>query len=178
LRRPTYSPPWSRKNSTSEVILMVDGRQVLKGIASSVAVAAATVTGGPAAGASLAAFLATPQGQQLLDLQVSTAAQAQGVALEDLARGGLITRPTLGLTGEAGPEMVIPMMGMPGMMKPKRKASTYNRKYAAAYRRIRKKKTLKSGKMAKGFGGKTGHKKIVKMAHAEVKKSMNGRKKR
>lgn len=154
---------------------MVDGRQVLKGIASSVAVAAATVTGGPAAGASLAAFLATPQGQQLLDLQVATAAQAQGVALEDLARGGLITRPTLGLTGEAGPEMVIPMM--PGM-KPKRKPSTYNRKYAAAYRRIKRKKTLKSGKMAKGFGGKTGHKKIVKMAHAEVKKSMNRRKKR
>lgn len=154
---------------------MVDGRQVLKGIASSVAVAAATVTGGPAAGASLAAFLATPQGQQLLDLQVSTAAQAQGVALEDLARGGLITRPTLGLTGEAGPEMVIPMMSMP---KPKRKPSTYNKKYAAAYKRIKKKKTLKSGKMAKGFGGKTGHKKIVKMAHAEVKKSMNRRKRR
>jgi len=152
---------------------MIDGRQVLKGIASSVAVAAATVTGGPAAGASLAAFLATPQGQQLLDLQVATAAQAQGVALEDLARGGLITRPTLGLTGEAGPEMVIPMMGM---MKPKRKPSTYNRKYAAAYRRIKRKKTLKSGKMAKGFGGKTGHKKIVKMAHAEVKKSMRRKK--
>ena len=155
---------------------MVDGRQVLKGIASSVAVAAATVTGGPAAGASLAAFLATPQGQQLLDLQVSTAAQAQGVALEDLARGGLITRPTLGLTGEAGPEMVIPMM--PSMTKPKRKPSTYNRRYAAAYKRIKRKKTLKSGKMAKGFGGKTGHKKIVKMAHAEVKKSMNRRKRR
>lgn len=154
---------------------MVDGRQVLKGIATSVAVAAATVTGGPAAGASLAAFLASPPGQQLLDLQVSTAAQAQGVALEDLAQGGLITRPTLGLTGEAGPEMVIPMMAM---AKPKRKPSTYNRRYAAAYRRIKRKKTLKSGKMAKGFGGKSGHKKIVKMAHAEVKKSMNRRKKR
>lgn len=154
---------------------MVDGRQVLKGIASSVAVAAATVTGGPAAGASLAAFLATPQGQQLLDLQVSTAAQAQGVALGDFAHGGMVMGPTLGLTGEAGPEMVIPMMSM---AKPKRKPSTYNRKYAAAYRRIKRKKTLKSGKMAKGFGGKTGHKKIVKMAHAEVKKSMNRRKKR
>jgi hypothetical protein len=154
---------------------MVDGRQVLKGIASSVAVAAATVTGGPAAGASLAAFLATPQGQQLLDLQVSTAAQAQGVALGDFAQGGMVMGPTLGLTGEAGPEMVIPMMAM---AKPKRKPSTYNRKYAAAYRRIKKKKTLKSGKMAKGFGGKTGHKKIVKMAHAEVKKSMNRRKKK
>jgi len=154
---------------------MIDGRQVLKGIASSVAVAAATVTGGPAAGASLAAFLASPPGQQLLDLQVASAAQAQGVALGDLAMGGMITRPTLGLTGEAGPEMVIPMMSM---AKPKRKPSTYNRKYAAAYKRIKKKKTLKSGSMAKGFSGTTGHKKIVKMAHAEVKKSTKRRKKR
>ena len=153
---------------------MVDGRTVLKGIASSVAVAAATVTGGPAAGASLAAYLASPIGQRLLDAQIESSAQAYNVQLEDLARGGLITQPTLGLTGERGPEMVIPMM--PSMAKPKRKPSTYNRKYAAAYRRIKKKKTLKSGKMAKGFGGKTGHKKIVKMAHAEVKKSMRRKK--
>lgn len=151
-------------------------RGVLKSITASVAVAAATATGGPAAGASLAAFLASPPGQRLLDLNIDVAASNQGVVLEDLARGGLVTQPTLGFTGEAGPEMVIPVM--PGMMKPKRKPSTYNRKYAAAYRRIKKKKTLKSGKMAKGFGGKTGHKKIVKMAHAEVKKSMNRRKKK
>lgn len=153
---------------------MVDGRTVLKGIASSVAVAAATVTGGPAAGASLAAYLASPIGQRLLDAQIESSAQAYNVQLEDLARGGLITQPTLGLTGERGPEMVIPMMS--SITKPKRKPSTYNRKYAAAYRRIKRKKTLKSGKMAKGFGGKTGHKKIVKMAHAEVKKSMRRRK--
>jgi ribosomal protein S19E (S16A) len=54
--------------------------------------------------------------------------------------------------------------------KPKRKPSAYNRRYAAAYRRIKRSKTLKSGKMAKGYGGKTGHKKIVKMAHAEARK--------
>lgn len=62
-----------------------------------------------------------------------------------------------------------------GNEKPKRKASAYNRRYAAAYRRIKKSKTLKSGKMAKGFGGKTGHKKIVKMAHAEARKKSGGR---
>jgi hypothetical protein len=123
----------------------------------------------------MATFLATPAGQKLLELNIDVAASNQGVVLEDLARGGMVMSPTLGLTGEAGPEMVIPMSSM---MKTKRKPSTYNRKYAAAYRRIKKKKTLKSGKMAKGFGGKTGHKKIVKMAHAEVKKSMNRRKKR
>lgn len=54
--------------------------------------------------------------------------------------------------------------------KPKRKPSAYNRRYAAAYRRIKKSKTLKSGKMAKGFGGKRGHNRIVKMAHAQAKK--------
>jgi ribosomal protein S19E (S16A) len=54
--------------------------------------------------------------------------------------------------------------------KPKRKPSAYNRRYAAAYRRIKRSKTLKSGKMAKGYGGKTGHKKIVKMAHAAARK--------
>ena len=50
--------------------------------------------------------------------------------------------------------------------KPKRKVSAYNRRYSAAYKRIRRKNTLKSGKMRKGFT----HKKIVKLAHAEAKK--------
>ena len=53
---------------------------------------------------------------------------------------------------------------------PKRKPSPYNRRYAAAYRRIKRQKTLKSGKMAKGFSGKRGHLKIVKMAHAQAKR--------
>lgn len=54
--------------------------------------------------------------------------------------------------------------------KPKRKPSAYNRRYAAAYRRIKKKHMLKNGNMAKGWGGKRGHARIVKMAHAEAKK--------
>ena len=54
--------------------------------------------------------------------------------------------------------------------KPKRKPSAYNRRYAAAYRRIKRSKTLKNGRMAKGFGGKTGHKKIMAMAHKEARK--------
>jgi len=54
--------------------------------------------------------------------------------------------------------------------KPKRKASAYNRRYAAAYRRIKKKHMLKNGNMAKGWSGKRGHARIVKMAHAEAKK--------
>lgn len=54
--------------------------------------------------------------------------------------------------------------------KPKKKPSAYNRRYAAAYRRIKRKHTLKNGNMAKGWAGKRGHQRIVKMAHAEAKK--------
>ena len=50
--------------------------------------------------------------------------------------------------------------------KPKRKVSAYNRRYSAAYKRIRRKNTLKSGKLRKGYN----HKRIVKLAHAEAKK--------
>lgn len=58
----------------------------------------------------------------------------------------------------------------------KRKPSAYNRRYAAAYRRIKKKNTLKSGKMKKGYAkrdgslSKAGHAKIRTAAHKEAKK--------
>lgn len=60
--------------------------------------------------------------------------------------------------------------------KPKRRTSAYNRRYAAAYRRIKKKNTLKSGKMKKGYAkrdgslSKAGHAKIRTAAHKEAKK--------
>ena len=100
---------------------MVSTRTILKTLSANVAVAAATLTGGPVAGASMAAFLATPKGQQLLDFQVDNAAEAQGVQLDDRARGGLVNQPTLGLTGEMGPEFVLPLMPT----KPRRKSSAY-----------------------------------------------------
>ena len=55
-----------------------------------------------------------------------------------------------------------------GEEKPKkRKVSAYSRRYGAAYKRLRRKHTLKSGKMRKGIN----HKKLVKMAHKEAKRS-------
>lgn len=54
--------------------------------------------------------------------------------------------------------------------KPKRKVSAYSRAYGRAYRSLRKKHTLKSGKLRKGYT----HKRLVKLAHAEAKR---GRKK-
>jgi hypothetical protein len=59
---------------------------------------------------------------------------------------------------------------------PGRKPSAYNRRYSAAYRRIKKKNTLKSGKMKKGYAkpdgslSKAGHAKIRDAAHKEAKR--------
>ena len=144
---------------------MPSATQVLKSIAASVAVAAATATGGPAAGASLAAFLASPAGQRTMELGIQQSAAANGVVLEDLARGGLVTMPTLGLTGEAGPEMVIPLM------KPKRRRSRaarsadkeLSRAFKEANRRYRKKDgSLRAGRSQSD---------IAKLAHKLRKKS-------
>ena len=60
--------------------------------------------------------------------------------------------------------------------KPKRKPSAYNRRFGAAYKRIKKKNTLKSGKMKKGYAkrdgslSKAGHAKIRTAAHKEAKR--------
>ena len=55
----------------------------------------------------------------------------------------------------------------PAAEKPKkRKVSAYSRRYGAAYKRLRKRHTLKNGKYRKGYN----HKRIVKMAHKEAKR--------
>lgn len=140
---------------------MVSTRTILKTLSANVAVAAATLTGGPVAGASMAAFLATPKGQQLLDFQVDNAAEAQGVELDDRARGGLVMQPTLGLTGEMGPEFVLPLMPT----KTKRKPSAYQKRYKKNFRKIAPDYKLKSGRWKKN-----GFKRAVRAAHKMSKK--------
>jgi len=127
---------------------MVDFRTVLKGIASTTAVTAATLTGGPAAGASMAAYLASPPGQRLLDAAIDQSARQNNVRLEDLASGGLITSPTLGLTGEAGPELVIPLV-MP-KRKRSRSALASDKKLSKAFKEANRRMRTKSGKLRKG----------------------------
>lgn len=50
--------------------------------------------------------------------------------------------------------------------KKKRKVSAYSRRYGAAYKRLRKRHTLKNGKYRKGYN----HKRLVKLAHKEAKR--------
>jgi len=54
----------------------------------------------------------------------------------------------------------------PPAAQKKRKVSAYSRRYGAAYKRLRKRHTLKSGKYRKGYN----HKRIVKLAHKEAKR--------
>jgi hypothetical protein len=78
--------------------------------------------------------------------------------------------PTMSPTTVANPFDMLPTTpAMPTVSstKPKRKASAYSKAYGRAYRSLRRKNTLKSGKLRKGVT----HKKLVKMAHAEAKKS-------
>lgn len=73
------------------------------------------------------------------------------------------------ITPELAPILALLVQEEDVQDKPKRKASAYNRRYGAAYKRIKKSKTLKNGKMAKGFGGKKGHARIREMAHKEAR---------
>jgi len=146
---------------------VVSIRGVLKAIATTTAVTAATLTGTPAAGASLAAYLASPPGQRLLDAAIDESARQNNVRLEDLAQGGLVMSPTLGLTGEAGPELVIPMSSM---MKPKKKRSrsarAADKKLSKAFKMANSKYRLKNGQLRKGRTQSD----IAKLAHKLRKK--------
>ena len=56
----------------------------------------------------------------------------------------------------------------------KRKVSAYSRAYGRAYKALRRKHTLKSGKLRKGIT----HKRLVSMAHDKVKRDRNDKKRR
>ena len=131
---------------------MVQATSIIKALATTAAVTAATLTGGPAAGASVAAFLASPPGQKVLDASLEQTAKNQGVVLEDLARGGLVSRPTLGLTGEAGPEFVFPIGPMPILAKRKRSAAAKrsDKKLSKAFKMANARYRLKNGQLRKG----------------------------
>lgn len=113
----------------------------------------------------MAAFLASPAGQRTMELGIQQSAAANGVVLQDLATGGLVTMPTLGLTGEAGPEMVIPMMA-PKPKKRSRSARASDKKLSKAFKEANKRMRTKSGKLRKGRSQAD----IAKLAHRLRKK--------
>jgi hypothetical protein len=130
---------------------MVDAKSLLMGFSAVVATAAAGAVGGPIAAAEVAAFLASPPGRKLNEALIDQTAEKRGVVLEDLARGGLVTQPTFGLTGEAGPEFVIPLSQIP---KPKRKRSrsarAADKKLSKAFKEANARYRKKDGSLRSG----------------------------
>jgi hypothetical protein len=55
--------------------------------------------------------------------------------------------------------------------KKKRKVSAYAKAYGRAYKSLRRKHTLKSGALRKGYT----HKRLVKLAHAEARRTSRKR---
>lgn len=79
------------------------------------------------------------------------------------------TSPTAPMTLPPVPMQNIPTMSASEaqeVVRKKRKVSAYSRRYGREYKRLRRKFTLKSGKLKKGYN----HKRLVRMAHAAAKK--------
>jgi len=135
---------------------MVTLEKGLLSLFSMVSVAAATAGGGPAAGASVAAFLATPAGRLFLQ---ETVRLAIGPNAQPMALGGMVTEPTFALIGEAGPEMVTPIK--------KRKVSAYQKEFGRQMKRLKKQHTLKNGQLRKAWNSK----RLMNAAHTAAKRA-------
>ena len=146
---------------------MVDAKSLLMSFSAVVATAAAGAVGGPLAAAEVAAFLASPPGRKLNGALVDQTAEKRGVVLEDFAKGGFVMQPTLGLTGEAGPEFVFPLSQIP---KPKRKRSrsarAADKKLSKAFKEANARYRRKDGSLRKGRTQAD----IAKLAHKLRKK--------
>ncbi len=134
------------------------------------ATAAATALGGPAAGAAAAASataqVASPLGIAAVEL-AAEAGTEYAVGAEKMAVGGIVTEPTFAMIGEAGPEMVVPLLPM---TKPKRKRSrsarAADKKLSRAFKEANARYRLKSGALRKGRTQAD----IAKLAHKLRKK--------
>jgi len=138
---------------------MVTLERGLLSLFETVSVAAATAGGGPAFGLTVAAFLKTPAGRLFLQEIVTFTMAEQATAM---ASGGLVNQPTLALIGEAGPEMVVPLVP-----KKKRKVSQYQKEFGRQYKRLKNQHTLKNGTMRKSWTPK----RLMNAAHTAAKKA-------
>ena len=103
-----------------------------RALAASAYVAGATAAdlalGGPpgaaAAASAATTSLASPLGVTAVELAAEAGAE-YAVGSEKMATGGIVTEPTFAMIGEAGPEMVVPLLPI---TKPKRARSKAERK--------------------------------------------------
>ena len=127
-------------------------------------IAGATAGGGPAGGATAASFVNSAAGEAAVAKAVSVTLGENNVDSGNFAMGGLVMSPTLAMIGEAGPEMVVPLV----KPKPKRSRSARaaDKKLSRAFKEANARYRLKSGALRKGRTQTD----IAKLAHKLRKK--------
>lgn len=127
---------------------MVSLQSVTTALYKAAFIAGATAGGGPAAGATATSFVNSPAGEGAIAKAVTITLGENNVDSGNFAMGGLVMSPTLAMIGEAGPEMVVPLV------KPKRKRSrsarAADKKLSRAFKMANDRYRLKNGQLRKG----------------------------
>ena len=127
---------------------MVSLQSVTTALYKAAFIAGATAGGGPAAGATATSFVNSPAGEAAIGKAVTITLGESNVDSGNFAMGGLVMSPTLAMIGEAGPEMIVPLV------KPKRKRSrsarTADKKLSKAFKMANEKLRKKNGQLKKG----------------------------
>ena len=127
---------------------MVSLQSVTTALYKAAFIAGATAGGGPPAGATAASFVNSPAGEAAIGKAVTITLGENNVDSGNFAMGGLVMSPTLAMIGEAGPEMIVPLV------KPKRKRSrnarASDKKLSRAFREANARYRLKNGQLRKG----------------------------
>jgi hypothetical protein len=127
---------------------MVSLQSVTTALYKAAFIAGATAGGGPAAGATATSFVNSPAGEGAIAKAVTITLGENNVDSGNFAMGGLVMSPTLAMIGEAGPEMVVPLV------KPKKKRSrtarAADKKLSRAFRMANDRYRLKNGQLRKG----------------------------
>ena len=143
---------------------MVSLQSVTTSLYKAAFIAGATAGGGPAGGATAASFVNSPAGEAAIAKAVTITLGENNVDSGNFAMGGLVMSPTLAMIGEAGPEMIVPLV------KPKRKRSrtarAADKKLSRAFREANSRYRLKNGQLRKGRTQAD----IAKLAHKLRKK--------
>jgi len=127
---------------------MVSLQSVTTALYKAAFIAGATAGGGPAAGATATSFVNSSAGEAAINKAVTITLGENNVDSGNFAMGGLVMSPTLAMIGEAGPEMVVPLV------KPKRTRSrtarASDKKLSKAFRMANEKLRKKNGQLKKG----------------------------
>lgn len=143
---------------------MVSLQSVTTALYKAAFIAGATAGGGPAAGATATSFVNSPAGEGAIAKAVTITLGENNVDSGNFAMGGLVMSPTLAMVGEAGPEMIVPLV------KPKRKRSrsarAADKKLSAAFKEANSRYRKKDGSLRAGRTQAD----IAKLAHKLRKK--------